>query len=461
MAGTGELNLLRRLRVMHGQVSESQVYGTHMASHLALGLLFLGKGRFTLGTSKLATAALMCAFYPAFPSSPACNRFHLQAFRHLWALAIEPRCLVAKDIDSGRPVYIPLKFRVKEEGEAGQAETRSKKLTTPTLIPPVQSIESIKTDSPRYWPVNLNFTASKEHLDSYLRNQTIFVKRKAGHLSYAQDARGIRSVFTQAKIEAGSSVFDTGDTAKLLTSSMAGNLSTFASTYSAFSATAKTDLQHFCTSEEADFASSKRLASFLASAGLECLLQDKQDTVAVYRGLYHAAQVLGQSSVDPNSLQVLRNLLFVCEVYQDEIFDALLLASGGRRLPLVNRACVETLRTLIAASVDSRLAQFDHAGTLKTYLALMQAAEGAEVPLVDSVSSLHHSLALSGAPPVEQLMQIQSLVLQSKIAWTGNQEDLAQVLLAAVEKILLALARQTGRVEVDKRLPLLLLQAWL
>lgn len=40
MAGTGEVNVLRRLRVAHGLFSEGVTYGSHLASHMALGLLF-------------------------------------------------------------------------------------------------------------------------------------------------------------------------------------------------------------------------------------------------------------------------------------------------------------------------------------------------------------------------------------------------------------------------------------
>lgn len=459
MAGTGELNLLRRLRVMHGQVSEGSNYGTHMASHLALGLLFLGKGRQTLGTSKLATAALVCAFYPSYPTSSTCNRFHLQAFRHLWVLAVEPRCLVAKDIDSQRPVYIPLKFRVKEEVAPGQLETRSKKLTTPTLIPPLETIESIKTDSPRYWPINLNFAASKAHLQSFLHNQTIFVKRKAGHLSYSQDPRGIRSIFTQAKIEAGSTVFDAGDTANLLTMALAGGgLSQLSTTYSTLSGSAKADLAYFCTSDEASLASSQKLASFLSSVALECLLQDKQEVVHVYRTLYAAAQLLEQEGLGICNLHALRDLLLVCDLYQDEVFDALLVQSGGRRLPLITRAFVDTLQTLVSSAIDRSLEAADLPGALKAYLeAPTEPSEApSEVP-----AALSRTLLLLQAPALETLVQLRELVAQSKVAWTGSEEDFAQLMLAALEKMLQALARQTGGVHVDRRLPRLSLDAWL
>ena len=54
---------------------------------LANGLLFLGGGLRTLGTSNQAVAALLIALFPRFPATSADNRCHLQAFRHLYVLA--------------------------------------------------------------------------------------------------------------------------------------------------------------------------------------------------------------------------------------------------------------------------------------------------------------------------------------------------------------------------------------
>ncbi len=67
-------------------------YGSHMALHLGLGLLFMGGGNLTLGTSAPGSvAAMLAAFYPKFPTHSSDNRYHLQAFRHLYVLAAEPR----------------------------------------------------------------------------------------------------------------------------------------------------------------------------------------------------------------------------------------------------------------------------------------------------------------------------------------------------------------------------------
>ena len=66
MAGTGEINCLRRFRYAHAQVTQPNKYGVHMATHMAIGLLFLGGSRYTLGISHCDIACLLAAFYHAF-----------------------------------------------------------------------------------------------------------------------------------------------------------------------------------------------------------------------------------------------------------------------------------------------------------------------------------------------------------------------------------------------------------
>ncbi|KAI9879579.1 MAG: Anaphase-promoting complex subunit 1, partial [Watsoniomyces obsoletus] len=100
MAGSGDLIVLRRLRSLHGRTDKDTPFGSHMASHMAIGTLFLGGGTMTFGTSDLAVAGLCIAFYPLFPGDVLDNKTHLQALRHLWVLAVEGRCLVARTGES-------------------------------------------------------------------------------------------------------------------------------------------------------------------------------------------------------------------------------------------------------------------------------------------------------------------------------------------------------------------------
>ena len=61
-----------------GPKSGTPNYGGHLASSLALGLLFLGGGARTLATDNASVAALVIALFPAFPASPMDQRHHLQ-----------------------------------------------------------------------------------------------------------------------------------------------------------------------------------------------------------------------------------------------------------------------------------------------------------------------------------------------------------------------------------------------
>jgi anaphase-promoting complex subunit 1 len=212
MSGTGELNVLRRLRVSHGQEGNGVTYGTHMAMHMALGILFLGRGNYTLGNSNLAIAAMAIAFFPRFLSTPDDNKAYPQAFRHLWALAVEPRCLMARDVDSGEVVYLPVKIVWKEGATPAGVETqrdlnvgktqsksktRTQSLISPTLIAPFDKLVSISVDSVRYWPITYDLS-NPIHRAALVRTRTIHVKRKAGFLDYNSDPKGNRSIFVRA-----------------------------------------------------------------------------------------------------------------------------------------------------------------------------------------------------------------------------------------------------------------------
>ncbi|WWC63280.1 uncharacterized protein I303_105880 [Kwoniella dejecticola CBS 10117] len=204
MSGTGELGVLRRLRVSHGQEGSGVNYGSHMAMHMALGMLFLGKGHYTLGNLNLAIASMSIAFFPRFLASPGDNKSYPQAFRHLWALAVEPRCLIAKDVESNETVYLPVKLKVKEQsggaakkGENKASVTRQQNLISPTLVTPFENIKSIEIDSPRYWPITLNLDVNGDEKgrNDLVKSRIIYVKRKMGFLDYNSDPKGNRSLF--------------------------------------------------------------------------------------------------------------------------------------------------------------------------------------------------------------------------------------------------------------------------
>lgn len=169
MAGTGDLKTFRYLRRLHGRTDPETPYGSHLAAHLAIGVLFLGGGTYTFGTSNLAVASLLCAFYPLFPTDVHDNHVHLQAFRHFWVFAAEARCLVVEDIDTQRPISMPVAV-IMRDGSV-------RNLATPCLLPELDSISTIYTNDPSYWQVTLDFGNNPNHLAHFKETQRIFVRR--------------------------------------------------------------------------------------------------------------------------------------------------------------------------------------------------------------------------------------------------------------------------------------------
>jgi len=175
MAGSGDLDVFRRLRIVYGRVKEDSTFGLHQATMMAIGILFLGFGRYTFSTSNLAVAALIIACYPLFPRDAADNRAHLQAFRHFWTFAAEPRCIVARDFDTKLPVVVDLEILLRN----GQLYRPSTETTiAPMLLPELDTISRVSTTTPDYWQVVLDFEHNPKHLAVFKENQTIYVRRK-------------------------------------------------------------------------------------------------------------------------------------------------------------------------------------------------------------------------------------------------------------------------------------------
>lgn len=179
MAGTGDVDTLRVLRAAHGALDVP--YGSHIATHMALGLLFLGGGRFSVGRSDRALAALLMTCLPHFPRAPDDTGAHLPALRHLWVLALAPRLLAARDVTSGDVCFLPV-------------SVGGTRLETPALVPPdaVEQGAVAVSDSRRYWPAAVPLQASAP-----LSVHWLPVQRRTGFLTYADDPHGHRSIFAR------------------------------------------------------------------------------------------------------------------------------------------------------------------------------------------------------------------------------------------------------------------------
>ncbi|KAF7516097.1 hypothetical protein G7054_g14300 [Neopestalotiopsis clavispora] len=173
MAGTCDLKVLRILRSLHGRNDRDTTYGSHMAAHMAIGVLSLGCGTQTFSTSNLAIASLLVAFYPVFPDQVQDNKSHLQAFRHFWVLATDPRCLVTKDLSTNKPVSVSIVIKFKD-GKPEQVQN------TPCLLPPLDDLASLRTNSPEFWNLELNFSGpdGDQMKEKFRANQVLCLRRR-------------------------------------------------------------------------------------------------------------------------------------------------------------------------------------------------------------------------------------------------------------------------------------------
>lgn len=177
MAATGDLHIFRRLRILHGKfqhIEHSSAYGEFMATNMALGLLFLGGGQYAINTSSnFGIAALVTSIYPLFPRTELSdNETHLQALRHFWAMAAEPRCLVTRDVESCEIV----KAEVKVQFEDGSYQM----VQSPSLLPELASISKIMIEAAGYFEFEITgsqiFTGGRD-LFLYKRQKIEFMKQ--------------------------------------------------------------------------------------------------------------------------------------------------------------------------------------------------------------------------------------------------------------------------------------------
>lgn len=150
MAGSGDLSVLRTCRMLRARVHNNTIvtYGSHMAVHLAMGLLFMGGGKLGLSNSPSSIAALICAFFPKFPTHSSDNRYHLQALRHLYVLAVEPRVLVPRCSETGRIVKCALNLQY---ADTPQYRGIQLEMAAPILLPSLSLLNSVAVSDTGFW----------------------------------------------------------------------------------------------------------------------------------------------------------------------------------------------------------------------------------------------------------------------------------------------------------------------
>ena len=119
MAGTCDIECLKLIRVIRKKFQDSKVfhYGFSMAINMALGFVFLGYGNYTFNREDMSIASLLVSIFPQFPNSPTDNKWHLQALRHFYVLAMEEKIFHAVDVDTNKVITVnaEMEFLVNEE----------------------------------------------------------------------------------------------------------------------------------------------------------------------------------------------------------------------------------------------------------------------------------------------------------------------------------------------------------
>lgn len=403
-------------------------YGSHMTSHMALGMLFLGGGRHTFGTSNAAVACLVASFYPRWPNGSGDTKGLLPVFRHLWALAVEPRCLIARDSDSGETVYIPVKIRVQEGNMV-----KTYQYTSPSLVPDLSRLLTISVDSPRYWPFYIDFTSQQtpRFARNILRNQTLWVKRRSGYLGYGEDPRGNRSIFAFIGFRVGDTAamdFPNGSEAER--KSVMTDLDQFITSFSVDTRTI--GIADWLCHADAETPLEAQVLSYCQQSLLECLLHDKTTTFPTLMNIFQmrygtsADGMIGTGA--PTA--VLRNLRFLnmyYSHYHNRSFGGRMGKDRQLRPPLIRLSLLQSAINAMDDYVQTLREDPDFKAVLLAYL---RGEDCRRVTTADEGPAMAHKLAFyitnENVPGVEALRalgkEVQRALKERKVGRTGEEE---------------------------------------
>ncbi|KAL4431853.1 hypothetical protein ABPG74_012665 [Tetrahymena malaccensis] len=168
-AGTCDTHSIKIARVIRKKFQDSGTfhYGFNMAINMAIGFLTLGHGNYSFNRDDMSIAALLISIYPYFPNSPSDNKYHLQALRHFYVLAVEQKVFHAVSTDEKKVVNVLVELKYLAN-ESIQVE----KQFTPILLQESKKILSVKVVDDEYYGFEIDFTMNQKN------PKVIYVKRK-------------------------------------------------------------------------------------------------------------------------------------------------------------------------------------------------------------------------------------------------------------------------------------------
>ncbi|XP_067276723.1 anaphase-promoting complex subunit 1 isoform X1 [Pseudorasbora parva] len=370
MAGSGNLKVLQLCRFLHKRTFGEMNYGFHMAHHMALGLLCLGGGRYTLSTSNSAIAALLCALYPHFPAHSTDNRYHLQALRHLAVLAAEPRLLVPVDVDTLKPCYALLDVTYKE---TQWYEETTVELMAPTMLPELHLLKRIKVKGPRYWELNIDISKGTHHLQSILsRDGVLYVKLRAGQLPYKDDPQGWKSLLAP-NLNNRSAEVRTFKPEAISTFTSDAALVSFA--------------EYFCRASE-NMKHKQETVALLSAILYECVTQENPEMLPTHISIDQAVRTLERGDLcETFSLWQMKLVLELCEsrVLQQRLRET----HQQTRGLLLNSEFLPVMKSSADRALDQWLC--DNSRVLQAYLRRQPVNSDAEVNML-ACFLVYHSI---------------------------------------------------------------------
>lgn len=438
-AGSGDLEILRlfrRLRKRRGSSGGYGRYGSHLAMHMAIGFLFLGGGCQTFGTSNVAIVGLLLSIYPRFPANTNDNQYHLQAFRHLYVVSVEPRCVEARDVDTGKWCAVDMEI-VLNEGSVLRRRA-------PCIVPQADKISELRVVGERYLQtvVDINRAMIGHGWYSRSRGQVVFVKRKTGHLPFNVDSKGAKGIMARSLHRPKNS--DDEDREYLL---RIGHL------VRAFSADPEilAFVKYFCIEQKNEKRASERVKNYVEMV-YESLASDKAEGVKLYFEIEHGAETVGRSGCAPWVVQS----LVLAEAYAESGSDN----SNGCRLVnagFVIAAVRKVRQRVMTTGVQRALVDYVRSGGMKWPVVSCKDSCKESACDVQGCNNLAVALRLGQIPAVDELSELSwrlkrwSIDSNDDFLQHGSDEGLEDVADGAMEMIMDAL--KTLKLEPNGKTP--------
>lgn len=138
-----------------------------MAVNMAIGFLCLGYGNYSFNRSDMSIAALLISIYPYFPNGPSDNKWHLQALRHFYVLAVEEKVFHAVDVDTNKVVNVNVEMQFEVDGASVVEQLRA-----PVLLQESRRLVALKVRDEDFFDVDFTFEAKQS------QPKVIYIKKK-------------------------------------------------------------------------------------------------------------------------------------------------------------------------------------------------------------------------------------------------------------------------------------------